>query len=424
MAKRITKHQVRRYARRHGLTFQGGAYAIAGGEPQFAERDPGSLKKQAHREIQQAYKPAEKEYNRREGQIRALDTKRQGDEATFRTWLTQQQATLRSQAQGRDQELRGVLAQGQKDLQGRLQALHGSIQNNEGAGPAPQSAAGTAAETATTAAAQGTSDRIANLQRLGVQQGAATDSNAFAYQASLSNARAKDTIDQLHKLADQRGDLALKQSAAEAGRLAGLLDTELKKGQLRIAASQFGQKLNVDMANIQADNSLALTKAQRANMEADRKFQLDVKKEGRQAAKDAYKQRKHLGEYKPSGGSGAGKASPKQIGAYVNDLGRGKTFIESALTRRGTEPNAIRPDPRKDAAGRHIFDLGDALLHARALRGQKANKYAIRAVNALVLGGLDRAVAQESVWHWLYPGKPLPQSYRKARRQAINAKPH
>lgn len=296
-----------------GLTWSGYNFFKAGGERALAERTGKSLTAQANREINTSYKPVQAAFDKRAGQIKAIDSKRAADEEQFKSWVVQQQATLRSEADTRDKELRSTAAGYQKSLTDRITAIQG--QNPAGQPVnALEAAQGTAAIAVGTAQNQGLNRGI-GLDRTLMD---ANQANTWALQATLTAKRQAQTYQAMADNADGAQKAALQQAADLQKRTAELLDGETQKAQLRIAGTQFDQKSQLAQQNAAAGRNV--TRRGQTLSHADR---VAARKQAAQDKADAFfqkhgvqyttfsswsdkRRRRFLASEKKSGGSGSG----------------------------------------------------------------------------------------------------------------------
>jgi hypothetical protein len=256
------RRRVRRLAHGQGLTVSGYGYVKAGGPRSLAERTSGSLNKQATREIATAYKPALASVDRRKAQINAIDAKRAADEGAFQSWLTTQQATLRSEAAGRDAQLRTALATHKAELQTALTAATSGTPGAGGIAPTQPNAL----EAATAASIQGRQAEsqlgVERQMHLTGQLQTANQGNELSLFGNLQAQRQAETYQQLADAADGEDKIRLQQAADLAKRLADLTTNEQTKAQVRIASQQFAVKEANDAADAAA--SRATTRAGQA----------------------------------------------------------------------------------------------------------------------------------------------------------------
>lgn len=391
-------------AHRQGLTLAGYKYVKAGGERALAERRRGSLQKQAVREIKRSYAPAEEDLSRREKQIRSIDSKRASDEEGYKSWLTQQQANLRSEAEGRDQALRTIQGTQTKELGERLDAIRAA----SGGANIPKEVA---------IAQQGVLDRnaqsvtaVQGIQNLGVQQARATDSNAFAYQASLSAKRAADSYDKLLEVADDRGKVLLQKASDLNRRIAGLFDTEIKKAEDRIA-----QQLNTGKA-------IETGRHNRAGEENTRQGHLGT--EGRWAmggdhygyTNDEWSKFSAAKRRSIRAKDKANKDKPvsgRQVAQWQQAVGEADGAIDTSQRASRT--------PGAKAVDRKLGDTINAAINANKKKKGSGVSFAKSAVDQLVAGGMNRDAANIAVFRKLYPSGKLPKWLREAKSRGIRA---
>lgn len=297
-------------AHRQGLTLSGYQYVRAGGARSLAERTQRSLQKQATRELSRAYAPVERELSRRDQQARSLDAKRAADEEVFKSWLNNTQAQLRSDAERQDQELRALAAKNRDELKTRLDTILQSTPGFGGA-QAAQPAAVAAAATAATARGAAADTALLGRQSAGSDLLAATSANNLAYAASLTAKRQAQTLKSLADNADERTKAVLARAGDEQKRLGQLLDNEMQKAQARIAAQQFGAKLEQD--EIQDVRSNRTKRAGQRITRLNKLSEVEQRRADRAARReDARLNRELKRELGKDGGSRAGGITPEK----------------------------------------------------------------------------------------------------------------
>lgn len=351
---RITRAQAVRKAHRMGLTLRGFGYYSAGGERALAERTGSSIRKQAQSEMAAAYAPAAKSFDRREQQINSLDAKRQADEAAYRTWVTQKQAEIATQAQTARETLNTLADNHTNQLAtnlGQIRSDNAARQQAIGGTQAPPDALAEAQQGAILASDQNSRNAVTARQRIGVDMIGAVQSNTLAHAASISAHRQSETLAQLAAVADDRDKALLQQGSDVSKRIAELLAGEGTNAQARIAQGQFDQKLRLDARKFDAaerDKKLGrgVTKRGQDLSHADRvaaRAQKDRQKAQdffakygmtpEEFARHSQKGRQRIIDNAPGGGAGGkgAKNTPKQLQDNRNQLSRAADLLNNGI---------------------------------------------------------------------------------------------
>ena len=247
---RKQRQKIIQRAHARGLTVAG---FLSGAPDALAERMPGAIRAQAERTITDAYKPAEAELDQRDTRTRALDAKRQNDNAHYLQWLQDRSAEQRVDAQRADQLLADRQRQIQEDTARAYEGMRGQIVEAVGQQEGVVSNVGTAAGANVTPEAQRAvelvaAERDATARASGTAQkhAAGLAANNFAIHAAAEARRHADTWGELAKVGDERQKLVLQKGADTAKEIARLLDQEILKAQSNREFEVAVQKLNLD----------------------------------------------------------------------------------------------------------------------------------------------------------------------------------
>lgn len=243
-----------KHAHARGFTVAG---AISGVPDPLKERTRKSLIEEAQRVTAAAFKPAEKELNDQEGKVRALDAKRQTDEAHFREWLANQHQAMATQALTADT----ALAERQQQIHVQTQAGYQQAQQTatQNAAATPGNVSNPAESTALNLApeAQRANEQVATQRQLtaqmsnnarGYQLAGQAVSMALSQQAEAR--RTSETAAALSEVREARGDLSVKAAAAAAEEIRRLFGVEIEKADANRNFAVASEKLGIDMAEL------------------------------------------------------------------------------------------------------------------------------------------------------------------------------
>lgn len=351
-----------------------------------------AYQRQARREINQAYRPAERSLSRQDRRVRAMDRKQARDESAFKSWVSDQQRALNAQAEARDQQLASVqsqYSQQARDAMGQVNAdaaaraaqvggggVFGTAQGapHDPVSSNPEVRAGTNYGLGIDAQAGA---RLAETQRLGVGLTRAVQGNSAAIIADRSSKRRLATIDAISKIADARGDLGMKKAAARAARAAELQQAAVEAAR-QAAKDRYDRWLDQQRLS-QADARIDIS---RQSAESNAAARSESARQGRV--------RNQLARRRLAAGGKAGGPNPKDVRATRSAL---EQAISYASGTRATNKGDTRP-----------VQIGPG--HG----GSRANQ--VRSWLETI--GYTPALAEAAVWYTVYPGKKLPR--RIARR--------
>lgn len=247
----------RRFANSLGLTKAGYTAYKTGTPLALSERSPGGIARQAAKLTKQAYAPAHAEIDQQESRVRAIQQKREADNAAFAQWVASRSDQLRAEAVGQAAETRARLAQGQSEFSTQLQNIRDSA--NAQATNAHSGGVGGALGAnldANQAGAQAATLNASNAAQARVGAGMdatlATLANNPAVVAAKRAADFAESLKMLEGVADERQKLALSQAGDQAKAVQTMMQEEITKAQAAIAAGQFVTKETNDLADAAA----------------------------------------------------------------------------------------------------------------------------------------------------------------------------
>lgn len=247
----------RRYANSLGLT-KAGYTAYKQGQPlALSERSPGGIARQAAKLTKEAYAPAHAQIDQQEARVKAIQQKRETDNAAFAQWVASRSDQLRAEAVSQAAETRARLAQGQSEFSTQLQNIRDSA--NAQATNAHSAGIGGALGAnldANQSGAQAATQNAANAAQARVGAGMdATLATLANNPAVVAAKRAQDFAESLKLLegvADERQKVALSQASDQARAVQQMMQEEITKAQAAIAAGEFQTKEANDLADAAA----------------------------------------------------------------------------------------------------------------------------------------------------------------------------
>jgi hypothetical protein len=289
----------------------------------LAAQNPTQIKNQATKTISAAYAPAYQDLNQQAKTAQGLNDKRSSDNRFYQSWLQTQMDTLQSHADASHASLLGM----EQNLQNQQNGLYSGQAQGLVAGANARS--GNVSNNADSTAfgsrlqqnqAQNESNLNASSQQatqgidLANNQVGAAKANDFSYLQANSQKQVADFQTTMQKLTTARDTLSSKQTADTLKEIARLQGVEVAKAQSNRSYAAAAEKLGISLANTnslittraqnaatsQARLGLDMSKAQQAQMNSDRNYQLNVSKFDSATAKDLYQRDHGLGAYKPS----------------------------------------------------------------------------------------------------------------------------
>ncbi len=263
-------------AHKRGFTVSG---ALSSAPDPLKERTRSSLVKEARHTVSKAYAPARTELTQRESRIRAMDAKRQGDEAHYREWLSAKTNEIQASARAADQTLADQQAKIQADTkaayesaQSEGQAAVGQTAGNV-SDPSKSTALDFSQEAATAGALVGNArQQTASLIGTGEQAMQNASASNIAMSAAAEAKRQSDTWSALGEVTDERTKLVLEQGAKSAEQVANLLAGEANKAQSNREFGAAAQKLGLDQQKVNLDVAETRDKKKQVNDEFQAKY--------------------------------------------------------------------------------------------------------------------------------------------------------
>lgn len=330
----------------------------------LAPQTPQQIKKTATTTIAAAYKPAKQDLNHQQKQAQAISDKRSADNKYYLAWLNTQEQALQAHADAANTQLVGMeqgFAQQQAQLFNGQQpglvagadARSGNVSNNAQSTALNQTV---------------TQNQALNAARLGStsQSGLETISrdqdmlgavrlNSSAAISAADQKQLSDLQTTLSNIASARTKLFSSQAAdtqKEIGRLGGI---EIQKAQSNRDYQAALVAAGVKTAEIkslmtartaatalnQKKFDLALTKAQQAQANSDRTYQLNKGRYGLSVAKDQYEREHGLGPYRPVKGTPAHKPlTQSSQNTIYNRIDKTTGLVEQLINTYGLSPQA------------------------------------------------------------------------------------
>jgi hypothetical protein len=342
-------------AHARGFTVAG---ALSGAPDPLKERTRSSLVAEANKTVTEAFKPAEQELSQRDAKIRALDAKRQADEAHFQDWLKTQHEALASRAMNADAELERRQREIQAETQQGYQQAQAGARQTAAATPGNVSDPSQSTALDLSADAQRANEMVANQRQQSASQAANAKGYAIAGRAvsvglsqQANTRRASETAAALSEVNADRSDLMAKRAAAAAEEVRRLFGVEIEKADSNrnyaAAASQLGIKqdeLALDAAKAARDEDYRRDKLKQdrdiaSERNATSIFRIESSAE--QKAKDRALREK----LKAAGGD----ASPAEIRASNKMAGRLNQIAAYLKSKR----KAKTKTPLRDLAAQH-----------------------------------------------------------------------
>lgn len=347
------------------------------------ERTAESLREEARKSVATAYAPAQKELSQREAAIGYLKTKRDTDNASYRTWLSGEVEKLNAQAKAADAtlatqqstiatETKTAIEAARADSLKRLQDQPGALN--------PSGVDTSAADAATTAHIGAAREQTAAITKIGEDARTLATAAVQGQQAAREAAMQGDTWKALADAASDRLKLKTEMGGATLDRTSDLIarNADLVKSnrEADLAAASLGLKekdlsQQIKEANRKykletAKQSLAEWKAQNADEVARAKVKLGYdeisSREGVASARR--KLDKELAKIRAADKK-SDKDKPKGVSKDERDLYQNITHVQGILTR-WDQNNAV-PIEQRD---RNLLDQGfdtETIAIARAL---------------------------------------------------------
>jgi hypothetical protein len=336
-----------------GFTVAG---AVSGVPDPLKERTRSSLVDEAQKTAATAFGPANVELTQQESKTRALDAKRQADEAHFQTWLAGKQQSMAAAALSADNELAQRQQAIQQQTQTGYQQAQATAQTNAAATPGNVSDPHMSTALNLAPDAQRANDLVAAQRQQSASMANSAQGYAIAGQG-VSNAlgqqaettRQQETAAALSDLSLKRQDVLAKQAAAASDEIQRLFGVETNKADsnrnylaaanklgidqqaLQQKADQFTATQRLGAAKLKTSVSIANARNQTQRDIADAKTKIDFKKlqasQGNAAANRALKRElariKNTKSTSPSPGEKTASAKVyNKLNAIVSDIQR------------------------------------------------------------------------------------------------------
>ncbi len=387
----------RKYANKLGLTKAGYIQYKSGQALALSERSPGGIARQAAKLTKDAYAPAHAVIDQQEQRVRAIQQKREADNAAFAQWVASRSDQLRAEAVSQSAETRARLAQGQQEFSTQLQNIRDSA--NAQATNAHSSGVGGALGAnldANQAGAQAATQNAANAAQARVGAGMdatlATLANNPAVVAAKRAADFAESLKLLEGVADERQKLALNQASDQARAVQSMMQEEITKAQAAIAANQFQTKEANDLFDADQGRAVTVRGQNKTRQTAKDKLAAGQKKVNKYGYTEEQWQRfssahrRRIIKKGDTGKSGV-KAGEKGSPQYKKAHSKAVSQLQTAITYL------------KGEASPPVENAGDPPSKPPQLRPNKLKP----AIDWLIQHGAHPAVARMAVLKMVYP---------------------
>lgn len=329
----------------------------------LAPLSPRQIRQQATTTIGAAYKPAYSQLDQQTKTARGISAKRTADNQAYQQWLNTQMGALQAHAesansaltsleQGLQAQQQGLYAHQGSDLTAGANARQGNVSAN-----ADSTSFGNELyqnQQSNMGQLNSAEQQYASSQKSGNDALSGTAANNYGLIQAAQTKQLSDLDTVLGKLSDARTQLNTKQTADVAKEIARLQGVEIQKAQSNRDYAAAAEKLGLSAANIQSqiqtrsgqlgiaqqNANTSATRANNAQLNADRNYKLNQARYNSQVAKDMYERDHGLGPYRVSKGGKKPSLSITSQNAIYNRISKVRGQVESLISAGYTPTQA------------------------------------------------------------------------------------